>query len=403
MKISISKSIALATALASVSTEIHAQSLLDQVQDAVTQGTSKVSFRGRYESVEQDNALRDASAGTLRTRLTIESGVVNGFSGLLEIDNVSTVGTDRYDSLVSDRYRGTYSVIADPVGSEVNQAYVNYVFDERQSVRLGMQRVNHATQRFLGSVGWRQNEQTLDAVSYSRTSSKFSLDYSYIWNVNRIFGASKASVQPTNLDSNSHIVYSTYKTDMGTLAGFVYALDFDEADTLSSLSYGLSYAHSFSNFTVNASLALQSDYGGNTNSYDTDFLSVDISYDFEAMKLLLGHEILGSDSGGAAFQTPLATLHKWQGWADLFLTTPADGIHDSFITLSGKLGKAALAASYHSFSADEGSMDYGSEWDLVASYPLLSNLALELKYANYDSDGFKVDTNRLWLSLNLAF
>ena len=41
--------------------------------------------------------------------------------------------------------------------------------------------------------------------------------------------------------------------------------------------------------------------------------------------LTAGYEELGSDGGVAAFQTPLATLHAFNGWADLFLTTPGDG------------------------------------------------------------------------------
>jgi hypothetical protein len=31
------------------------------------------------------------------------------------------------------------------------------------------------------------------------------------------------------------------------------------------------------------------------------------------------------------FTTPLATLHKFQGWADKFLTTPVNGLADLYV------------------------------------------------------------------------
>jgi hypothetical protein len=403
MNKSLLKPAVLTSILMSFNQVAYGQSLLDQIESAISTGSVGFSLRARSEMVEQDNALGDASASTLKTRLTLKSGVVNGFSGLLEFDSVSSIAGDHYDSLITGRYRGNYSVIADPVGAEINQAFISYSPDESQTYKVGTQRINHAAQRFIGSVAWRQNEQTLDAISYSKAGAKFNLDYSYVWNVNRIFGTSKSSVQETNLDSKSHIAYSSYKTDRGTFSSLFYALDFDNAAALSSLTYGVSYANSFSGFAVNASFAQQSDYGSNTLSYDANYISADVSYNFGQAKVLLGYELLGSDDGVAAFQTPLATLHKWQGWTDLFLGTPVTGIEDSFLTVSGKLGLASLSATYHTFTANEGAGDYGSEWDIVATYSLGPIVTAQLKYATYDSDGFKIDTDKFWFSLSMAF
>ncbi len=75
----------------------------------------------------------------------------------------------------------------------------------------------------------------------------------------------------------------------------------------------------------------------------------------------IGYELLGSDDGMKAFSTPLATLHKFQGWADQFLVTPADGIEDIYFKMTGSIGKTNLAFFYHDYSADEGSADYGEE------------------------------------------
>ncbi len=389
--------------LCCVATTGYSQSVVEKLGTAVADGTTKISMRYRTENVEQDNPLKDATASTLRTRATWSSAKIGNFSALLEVDNITTIGPDHYDSLITDKYRGSYSVIADPVGTEVNQALLKYEIDTKQSLTFGMQRINHGEQRFVGSVGWRQNEQTMDALSFQRRSDNLDLDYSYIWNVNRIFGTSKNSVQRTNLDNDSHIGLANYKTDAGNFGAYFYALDFEDASALSSITYGLSYAKNINDFSFNASVARQSDYGDNSSSYNSNYLSADLAYNFGAATFTLGYELLGSDDGVAAFMTPLATLHKWQGWTDLFLSTPAGGIEDGYVTVSGKIGKAALSATYHELSADEGSATFGSEWDLVASYPLNSKLAAQLKYASYDRDSFAVDTDKIWLSLNLAF
>src|SRR5690606_40711962 len=81
------------------------------VADMISGGTTQVALRYRFEGVEQNNTLRDASASTLRTRLTFQSATVNQLSFLLEADNVLTLGADHYDSFVLDRYRGTHSVV----------------------------------------------------------------------------------------------------------------------------------------------------------------------------------------------------------------------------------------------------------------------------------------------------
>ena len=51
-------------------------------------------------------------------------------------------------------------------------------------------------------------------------------------------------------------------------------------------------------------------------------------------------------NGARGFSTPLATLHAFQGWADVFLNTPADGVDDASLTLVVRPPIAALAAPH---------------------------------------------------------
>ncbi len=203
-------------------------------------------------------------------------------------------------------------------------------------------------------------------------------------------------------DSDSHILLATGKTPVGTLKGFVYALDFDNAPVLSSATYGLGYSGSFGPVSLDGTYGLQSDYADNPNTYDTYYLALEGGLAVDPVTFTLGLERLGSDGGDAAFTTPLATLHAFQGWTDTFLVTPANGIDDIYLGVAGKLGKLSLAAKYHDFSAHRGSRDHGSEINLVATYPLMDNLSLQLKYADYNADDFGVDTEKYWLTLNFS-
>src|SRR5690606_22554713 len=109
------------------------------------------------------------------------------------------------------------------------------------------------------------------------------------------------------------------------------------------------------------------------------------------------------DSGKAAFSTPLATLHRYQGFADMFLSTPANGIRDGYVTVSGPMGPFTVAATWHQYEADRAGAEYGSELNLVAGYTVNSQFNVEAKYADFDSEGFAADTRKLWLTMNLTF
>ena len=380
-----------------------AQSLTEDIASMISGGTSHLALRYRFEEVEQDNLLKDAIASTLRTRLSFQSAPAKGISLTLEADSISTVGSDRYDSFALDRYRGRYSVIADPVGSEINVASLSYAPEANSRYSLGRQRLNHANQRFLGSVGFRQNEQTMDSFSYHRQSGSLSVDYSYLWNVNRVFGGKQQSAQATDFDSNSHALLLASKQAWGTLSGFVYALDFADARAASSLSYGLSYQGKVKAVSLLASAALQQDYGDNPLSYHAAYWLLEGSGQFGALTWLVGTEVLGSDDGQQAFSTPLATLHRYQGFADMFLNTPAAGIEDYYLTLGTSREKWNLSLSAHAFKSSEGNQDYGREWDVVTGYRVNSNINLEAKFARYDGEQFGADTDKLWLTLNMLF
>lgn len=365
-------------------------------------GTLNADFRLRYESVDQDNALKDASALTLRSLGNFKTKTFAGVSAFIELENTLAV-IDDYNNGIGD---GTeYSVVADPESTEIDQLYLAYN-TEQFSAKLGRQVITLDNHRFVGHVGWRQDKQTFDAFSARYEKDAINASYAYINKRNRIFADEK------DLDSKDHLFNASLKTDFGKLIAYGYLLEVDNNTENSLDTYGVRLVGKKNvaelPVSYSAEYALQSNDSG-ANSYDTQYLLLENSVTYRDITYKLGYESLGSDKGEQAFQTPLATLHKFNGWADQFLTTPAAGLQDLYASLSGNAFSGKWSLVYHTYSADEslaGDDDLGSEFEVVYSKSFNKQYSLGVKYAAYmagDEAFAKVDTNKLWVWVGAKF
>jgi hypothetical protein len=102
-------------------------------------------------------------------------------------------------------------------------------------------------------------------------------------------------------------------------------------------------------------------------------------------------------------QTPLATLHPFNGWADKFNVTPPGGLEDRYLNAGGKFGNAKLdwQLAWHDYAADVGG-SYGSEWNASLGFPVHGKVTGMVKLADYQADGFARDTTKFWLQLEWA-
>lgn len=409
--------LSLAIAAASCS---HAAFAAEDFSNLFTQGKPILDARYRFENVDQDNALRDANAQTLRTRAGFQSGKWYGLSGLVEVDNVSRLGDAAYNDTRNGQRE--YAVVADPDGTEVNQALLRYDHKLGSAV-LGRQRINLDNQRFIGGVAWRQNEQTYDgALAQLKPLDGLTLSYAYIDQVNTIFGPDNgrydSAANPANIDGHSHLINAQYVfMPELTATAYSYLLDLDNLaltptgaeGTLSSQTTGLRLNGAIAGVSYVLEYARQSDYDSNPQDLDSEYYLAELGYTLKGVQLKAGYEMLGGDSGpgNRAFQTPLATKHAFQGWADVFLTTPADGVEDLYFGATAPLFGGTLQAWYHDFSTEQGSDDYGSEIDLSYAHPIpgVKGLVGLVKYATYDSDdeGRSVDTDKVWLQLQYTY
>ena len=366
---------------------------------AVADGKTSLGFRYRFEHVAQDGIDNDALASTARARLTWNSAETENFTFGIETDYSLILGIEDFNSTTNGRTE--YPVVADPKGFDLNQAFVKYSNGDT-TVTVGRQRINHGGQRILGGVAYRQNEQTYDALRIQGKAGAIDLDYSYIHNVNRIFGPGDAA-QPGDWYGDSHAFRATATpADGHSVAGFAYLFDLSNANgpPNSNATYGVDYQGEFEALTVNAALARQSDYAENPMSYDALYYSVQGAATLGALTVTGAFEVLGSDGGEAGFRTPVATLHKFQGWTDRFLATPAMGVRDTWFSVAGKIGGATVTGVFHDFQADDGGADYGSEIGLAITYPLRDNLSFLFKTAQYSADEHASDVTKLWLMLD---
>ena len=373
----------------------------DNITEALTGGKATMDMRVRYEGVTQDNALDDAMALTVRTRLGYKTGDFMNISGFLEMSNVTSLTADEdYNSLINGNTG--YSVVADPTNTILNRAYIDYTGLADTTLRYGQQRIIYDNARFIGNVGWRQTEQTYTAFRVTNKSlSDVTFDYAYLSN------RYKVTTTPENI--SAHLLNASYSgLGVGKLTGYAYLLDFPDAAALSSKTLGARFKGATKGdikFVYTAEYANQSEYKDGAQG-DKTYMRLIGGVGMSGITVSVGYEVLGSDKGAYGFTTPLATLHGQNGWADQFLNTPADGLVDTTLKVTGKLVGVKLVGVYHDYSSDEGSTDYGSEIDLLAAKKFGKNYSVGLKFASYkagDAVTGKVDTDKMWLWGGLKF
>lgn len=376
--------------------------------NALREGTVDLAFRYRYEFVDQSGIQSDANASLLRTRLTYQSAPFADYSFLIEMDDLRALGTDDYNSTRNGKTNRP--VVADPEATDLNQARVRYTGFADTTVTFGRQRINHVNQRFIGGVGWRQNEQTYDALEVDHTvSDDLRVRYTYVDNVNRIFGPDDGT-PAGDLRSSSHFIDAAYDLNASVaIDAYAYLLDFENAASASSNTLGLRLtgmgaAGDGVSVPYTVEFARQSDSGGNPNNFDANYYLLEAGLSWTNLTVKLSHEVLEGDGiPGHAFSTPLATLHPFQGWADKFLSTPASGIEDTYITVTGRARDVSFTAIYHDYSADTGGASYGDEINLQAGWTFAENYSVLLKLASYNADSHATDTDKIWVMLSRVF
>lgn len=370
--------------------------------------------RLRWEDVDQADIPRNADAVTARVRagLTADAGPLQA---LVETEATLAV-VARYNNGTNGLTR--YPLIADPQNIELNRIQLRYRA-HGLTATAGRQLVELADQRFVGSSNFRQNQQTFDAARIQWGDPKrLFADVTYAWSDRTVNGIDGRGARPQAISGDNIFALAGVRTPAGTLTGFAYLVDQDEFGVqgfrLSSQTYGLRLTGSVplgprAGLAYVASWARQSDWHRNPNDYAAGYWLAEATATAGPLSVTAGQEVLGADDGRAltSVQTPLASLFKFQGWANKFTTTPANGVRDLYGTVGlawkkpGPLDAAGLSATYHRFRSDRLDQHYGSEWDLLASVKR-GHTSLSARYARYRAAAFATNTDKFWLEADWA-
>ncbi len=434
--------------------------------NAITNGKTDLVLRLRYEDVHDDIptgsplvGTEDADLLSLRAAAGYTTARVNGFWVRLEAEANARLGSDNALNVDEDltfppgpggsRIAEGHSLIPDNNFAEINEAFIGWrsptggcpnapdSCNGRTSVKLGRQSIIFNNHRWVGNIVWRQNNQSFDAFRVDNSSiANLSVSYVYLNRVNRLFGDDSA-FKEYEMD-NSHLINLAYQLPFGKLTGYGYLLDFDDnpltpfpegvgvgpgITNFDSDTWGLRFVGKHrlgDNFTLLAELewATQDPSGdAGANLSDNDYINIEIGGVFDVagkpVVVKLGQETL-EGNGVNALQTPLATVHAFNGWTDKFVgapggsATPAGGLQDTSVTvvvkgvLSSVIGPSKLVFQYHDFEADTvvgGVKSYGDEWGLLFAKPFNKQWLGLIKFASFDDggDGFSFDSEKLWV------
>lgn len=377
--------------------------------------TPTLDARLRYELVDQDNNLKEADAVTVRIRPGLTFALDKTLSVLVEGEGTYDI-VDNYNSTVNGLT--TYSTVPDPKNLEVNRAQIQYK-NKVFTLTAGRQRINLDDQRFVGAAAWRQNEQTFDAVRGEAKVGPVALDATYSWSDRTIFGIDAGPRRAYN----GNFIFLGAGGALGkvNVKTFAYLLDYSAIEPVaanSTQTYGARANGAFKlspKMTLNAaaSYANQSDYTGNPVDYSVDYIAAELGLVAGNYGLTAGYELLGS-SKNKAFQTPFATLHKFNGWADMFLTTPGQGLQDFYLGGTAKFPKVKAipglnaGITWHYFASDAGDQKFGKEWDAQVGFKVASKFNVLAKFADFDRTGVSkftgdVSTRKFWLQVEYAY
>ena len=392
-----------ALGLAALSSGAHAE---DTIADAIS--ASKPIFESslRSEHVDQFGFAKQADAITWRNRFGFTTGDFHNVKLLVEADNVSAL-KDEYNSTLNGKT--AYPTVLDPAVTEINRAQLTWSPTSTTTVTVGRQRIILDDARFIGNVGWRQDEQTFDGLRIDTTLGRVKVTGAYISRVNRVVADAK------DWKSNSYLLNASYSVSEALkFTAFEYAFDFTTAATtplpadvanarISSVTtsglrmFGSQWAGPFKLNYV-AQYAGQTPSGLNPaphfNLHET-MLEGAATYDIYSLKL--NYEAF-QGNGTQGFITPLGTVHAFEGFADVFAATGGNktfgnGINDLNATFSIAghtkpwapfVMNPTLTVVYHNLKTDRLNQKIGKEWDAVFTAGITKNLSLMLKYADFE-------------------
>ncbi|MEZ5330207.1 MAG: alginate export family protein [Verrucomicrobiales bacterium] len=377
--------------------------------------TPSVNIRTRYEFRSVD-PFEDSQALTTRLRGGLLTREVFGLSAFGELEATTAI-VDDYRSNPADASTDPHvpnnTVIGDPENFELNQAWLQY-HQDAILLRVGRQRIIRNNAAFVAHVGWRQNEQTYDAVNLEYDKGPLRASYAYSNRALRVFGDDANDAPPgaplLDFDGDFHFLDILYEEEPLTVGTYLYSLDVENSNPVGE-------SHSLGGFVKagpwRAELAYQ--FGESSLVLDRDYGAfyghLTFTQTIGDSELITGVEYLQEN-----FKTPFALLHAFNGFADVFVMQRA-GLNDAGGAYQGLtdtyLGYVRKGLPYdltfkgygHVFMDDQVGDVYGYEADAVLEKAFTKNIKGILTGAYFVSEGESgfPDTTQVTAELNFSF
>ncbi len=372
-------------------------------QKDASYGQIKLNLRYRYEQNSSDNTLLNtANASTVRLQIGYLSPVIHGFQGYIQYENNQSVIDDEYDS--SRNNKTLFEKITDPQQGVLGQLWIKYTGFDKSEIKLGRQPIQLNNERFLSGLNWRQMQQNFDGLLITNESfahTKINLGYIV---KRQAIDATIQSLQFPFVNINYN--FSNY----GNLAAYALFMDFNEKHDDSNQTYGIRFEGQQQltdtiKATYLAEYAHQRDYVQSPVKYTANYYHLTGSITALGITAQAGVEQLGGKGAGKTFDTPLGSLHAFNGWTDQFLVTPDEGLRDMYGSLAAEVAGLKVTGVYHKFTDDTGKHHLGDEWNFLLSYDFSKHYSVLAKYAYFGADAAsaKFDTQKFWLSAEVRF
>lgn len=393
---------------------------------ALLDGRPFAEIRPRIEVFDPDNGKATALAGTIRTVLGYSTAPLYGLSASAEMLAVIPMITSYYSQANG---KTGFAQINDPTGINFGQGYLRYKSAWGLDVKAGRQVIALDDQRFFGKSDFRQSYQSIDSVLVKAGP---------VEGVSLIGGWGWAVKNSLNNDAPARVIIaqgSYAPRDAIAADGFAYyyanqseMFYTDPAGTkpigfatcgikptkgkpylacnnqiaggrlhgkfpigAASLSYKLTYAH-------------QSPYAGGSPLIDADLWQAAAELTWRKAIFTAQYLVMGSNpSGTYGFQTALSTRHNFNGWAEVFNTTPNDGLRTFDASVSLPWGRNTFLVRGFDFSSDARNVHDGNEIDLSWSYKFTPHITGALEYGVYMPDRYGVHTNLAYAVMTVRY
>ncbi|HKB82938.1 MAG TPA: alginate export family protein [Burkholderiales bacterium] len=373
--------------------------------DAISDGGMLLELRPRYAHVDQADKMKAADAYTMRTLLGWRTRYWEDLAATVQMLNVGHFGPKYYAS--GSTGPSPYPLVRDADNTDVNHLYVDYGGIAKTVLRIGRQDLILDNERMVGVKNFSQTPQVFDAVTVkNQFLSATDLFFGHFWR--------ERTTSTTDLRSNTSLLNARISfADRGSLAAYAYFQDQpdtgqttgfrDNSNRIAGLRLdGAQAIRENLNALYTAEYARQRSYADGDSRIDADYARIGGGIEWRGLFVRADQERLGSNRSAYAFQTPIGSTHSFQGWADLFTTTPKQGLIDTFATLGFTVRSVAVYAERHQFRSDVSDIDFGNELDVRLSYQVLKSLVARLEFADYNAVSASAgnpDTRKIWVTL----